>query len=111
MNPNLGVDYMTEQITRGRLDGAAARGWLAAEAAASRPRAARSHRLPSVLGGALVRLGGRLQGASRPVGPAPEPAALPARWRDRTARGGDRWLQEAPPCFPSTGNPVPSGTS
>lgn len=70
MSHNLEVGYMTEQITRGRLDGAAARGWLAAEAAASRPRTRRSDRLASVLGAAFVRLGGRLQRTARPVGAA-----------------------------------------
>jgi hypothetical protein len=68
MSHNLEVRYMTEQITRGRLDGTAARGWLAAEATASRPRTKRSDRLASVLGAAFIRLGGRLQGTARPAG-------------------------------------------
>ena len=79
MNPNLDVGYMTEQITRGRLDGAAARGWLAEEAAATRPRVARSAQPLVILGAALVRLGGRLQGTAGPAGAAADPAALPVQ--------------------------------
>ncbi len=39
MSPNLTVGYMAEQINRERLDGVAARGWLADEAATNRSRA------------------------------------------------------------------------
>ena len=79
MTPNLTVGYMAEQINRGRLDGVAARGWLAEEAAANRSRATEPALVPAILGAALVRLGERIQGNARPVGPSVDPTALPAR--------------------------------
>ncbi len=79
MTSNLTVAYMAEQIDRGRLDGVAARGWLAAAAAPSRSRAKGPARVPMVLGAALVRLGERIQGTARCAGTFTDPAALPAR--------------------------------
>jgi hypothetical protein len=79
MSANVTVGYMTEQINRGRLDGLAARGWLAEEAAASRSRAVGLPRAPEGLGVAIVRLRKRIQGTLRPAGPVADPAALPAR--------------------------------
>ena len=79
MTPNLTIGYMAAQTDRGRLDRVATHGWLADEAAATRPRVTRSARLLVLLGAALVRLGDRLQGTARPVGTVARPAALPAR--------------------------------
>ena len=79
MTPNLTVGYMAEQINRERLDGLAARGWLADEAAAKRSRATGPAQLAEILGAALIRLGERIQGTVRPVGTPADPVALPAR--------------------------------
>ena len=64
MTPNITVSYMAEQINRGRLDGLAARGWLADEAAAKRSRATGPAQASAILGAALVRLGERIQGTA-----------------------------------------------
>lgn len=66
MTPNLTVCYMAEQITRGRLDAVAARGWVAEEAAATRVRVSRAALVPILLGAAFIRLGERMQGTARP---------------------------------------------
>jgi hypothetical protein len=79
MNPNLTVGYMAEQINRGRLDGIAARGWLADEAAAKRCRATGPARAQLILGAAIIRLGEWVQGTVSPAGTMAGPAALPAR--------------------------------
>jgi hypothetical protein len=78
MNPNVTVGYMAEQINRGRLDSVAARGWLADEAA-TRSRATRPAPGLVILGAALVRLGGWIQGTARHAGTWADPAALPGR--------------------------------
>ncbi len=82
MTPNLTIGYMAEQINRGRLDGVAARGWLADEAATTRSRAPRLASVPVILGPALVRLGERIQETVRPEGTLADPAARPA-WSTR----------------------------
>ena len=79
MAPNFTLGYVAKQTTLARLDGVAARGWLAHEAVAARSRRTRSARLPVVLGAALVRLGERLQGTARPNDAAPGPDPVPAR--------------------------------
>ena len=79
MSPNLTVGYMAEQTNRGRLDGVAARGWLADEAAAARSRAARRAPVPARLGAALIRLGERIQGIAQPACTPADPVALPPR--------------------------------
>ena len=79
MASNLTVGYMAEQIHRGRLDGVAARGWLAEEAATTRSRATGPASVPTMLGAALVRLGERIQGTVRRAGTSTNPATLPAR--------------------------------
>jgi hypothetical protein len=79
MTPNLTVMYMAEQINRGRLDGVAARGWLADEAAAKRSRTTGPAQVPAMLGAALIRLGEWIQGTMRPAGIPTDPATLPAR--------------------------------
>ena len=85
MSPNLTIGYMAEQTNRGRLDGVAARGWMADEAAAIRSRSRRPTPLLATLGAALVRLSERLQGmpqtATTPVTLAHsvKAATLPAR--------------------------------
>jgi hypothetical protein len=78
MTPNLTVGYMAEQINRGRLDGVAARGWLADEAA-TRSRATRLAPVLVILGAALVRLGEWTQGTARHAGTWADSAALPGR--------------------------------
>ena len=85
MTPNLTIGYMAEQTNRGRLDGIAARGWMADEAAAIRSRSRRCAPLSGTLGAALVHLGERLQGMPQTadtsvnlVDPV-KAAALPAR--------------------------------
>jgi len=70
MNPNVTVGYMAEQIHRERLDGVAARGWLADQAAATRSRSAGSALVLASLGAALVRVGEHMQGMARSA-PAP----------------------------------------
>jgi hypothetical protein len=79
MTPNLTVGYMAEQINRERLDGVAARGWLADEAAAARVGATGPAAVSATLGAALVRLGERIQGTARRAGTLADPAALPVR--------------------------------
>ena len=79
MTPNLTVGYMAEQINRGRLDGVAARGWLADEAAATHSRATRPASVLVILGAALVRLGEWIQGTARHAGTWADSAALPGR--------------------------------
>ena len=79
MTPNLTVGYMAEQINRGRLDGLAACGWLADEAAAKRSRATGPAQAPVMLGAALIRLGEWIQGTVRPAGTPADQAALPAQ--------------------------------
>jgi hypothetical protein len=79
MSPNLTISYMAEQINRGRLDGVAARGWLADEAAAKRSRALGPAQAPVILGAALVRLGERIQGMMRPASTPVDATALRAR--------------------------------
>lgn len=79
MTSNLTVGYMAEQLNRERLDGVAARGWLADQAAATRSRATEPARARANLGAALVRLGTWLQGTARTAGAPADPAALPAR--------------------------------
>jgi hypothetical protein len=79
MSPNLTPSYMAEQINRGRLDGVAARGWLAEEAAATRSRATRPVQVPAVLGAALIRLSERIRRDARPVSPLVDPIAHAAR--------------------------------
>jgi hypothetical protein len=79
MTPNLTVGYMAEQINRGRLDGVAARGWLADEAATTSSRATRPAPVLIILGAALVRLGEWIQGTARHAGTGSDPAALPGR--------------------------------
>ena len=79
MTPNLTVGYMADQINRGRLDGAAARGWLADEAATKRSPAMGPARAQLILGAALIRLGEWIQGTARQAGTMADPAALPAR--------------------------------
>jgi hypothetical protein len=69
---------MAEQINRGRLDGVAARGCLADEAAATCPPTTRPDQMRAMLGAALVRLGGYIQGTTRPADPPANPAVLPA---------------------------------
>src|SRR5829696_3667758 len=79
MSPNLTVGYMAEQINRERLDGIASRGWLAEEAAATRPRAARPAQVPAMLGTALMRLGERVPRMSQTNEKLADPVALLAR--------------------------------
>ena len=79
MTPNLTVGLMAEQIHRERLDGVAARGWLADEAAACRSHARRSPRVAVVLGAAFVRLGERMHGTPRSTGTPVSQTAAPAR--------------------------------
>jgi hypothetical protein len=79
MISNLTVGYMAEQINRGRLDGLAARGWLADQAAATSSRATAPAQARGKLGAALVRLGTWLQGTARTADAPADPAALPAR--------------------------------
>ena len=79
MTPNLTVGYMAEQINRGRLDSLAARGSLVDEVGASRPRATGLASVPGILGAALIRLGGWLQGTVPPSAGVADPAALAAR--------------------------------
>jgi hypothetical protein len=79
MTPNLTVGYMAEQINRGRLDGVAARGWLADEAAATRSRATQPAPVLVMLGAALVGLVAWIQGTTRPAGTWADPAAVPGR--------------------------------
>jgi hypothetical protein len=79
MTPNFTVGYMAEQINRERLDGVAARGWLAEEADATRSRAAQPAQVPAMLGAALIRLGERIQGRSQTAQAQVNPAALPTR--------------------------------
>jgi hypothetical protein len=79
MTPNLTVGYMAEQINRGRLDGLAARGSLADEAAVTRSRSTRPPQWPGMLGTALVRLCESINRAARPVHAPADPTALPAR--------------------------------
>ncbi len=79
MTPNLTVGYMAEQINRGRLDGMAARSWLADQGAATGPSAMEPARLQAILGAARVRLGERLRGTAHPPGTLADPAALPTR--------------------------------
>ena len=77
MNPNLTSYYWAEQANRQRLSDQATRGWLAEEAAASRPTSNRGTRLRRATGALLVRAGTRLQGIAMP-GPVP-PVAAPAK--------------------------------
>jgi hypothetical protein len=67
MNPNLTVGYMTEQIARERLDGVAARGWLAEEAAATSTRARRRARLLAGVNALFGLLGERIGRSMRPA--------------------------------------------
>ena len=68
---------MAEQINRERLDGVAARGWLAEEAAATRSRAAPPAQVPAMLGAALIRLGERIQGVAQVADAPTDHVALP----------------------------------
>ena len=79
MSPNLTVGYMAEQINRERLDGIASRGWMAAEAAVTRSRAARPGHLPAILGAALLRLGDRIHGVVQVADAPTDYVALPAQ--------------------------------
>lgn len=79
MTPNLTIGYMAEQINRERLDGVAARGWLADEAAAKRPSAAGPAQVAEILGAALIRFGERIQGTVPSPGTSAHPGALRAR--------------------------------
>ena len=79
MSPNLTVGYMAEQTNRGRLDGVAARGWLADEAAATRSRATRPALASAMLGAALIRLGERIHGAPQVADAPTDHIALPAQ--------------------------------
>jgi hypothetical protein len=79
MTPNLTVGYMAEQINRGRLDGVAARGWLADEAAAKRSHGTGSSQVSAILGAVLVRLGERIKGISQTNCTPADPVALPVR--------------------------------
>jgi hypothetical protein len=78
MNPNLTVGYMAEQINRGRLDGVAARGWLADQAAATRSRTTGHAQALAMVGTALIRLRAWIQATVRPAGSLADPAALRA---------------------------------
>jgi hypothetical protein len=79
MNPNLTVGYMAEQTNRERLDGKAARDWLAEEAAVTRSRAARPALVPAMIGTALMRLSDRIHGAAQAADAPPDHVALPAQ--------------------------------
>ena len=79
MSPNLTVGYMAEQINRERLDGVAARGWLAEQAAATRSRVRGPAPVPAILGAALIRVGERIQGMAQSAGTPVDPTALAAR--------------------------------
>ena len=79
MSPNLTVGYMAEQINRERLDGIAARGWLAEEAAVTRSRAARPAQVPAMLGAALIRLGHRIHRVAQAADAPTDHVALPAQ--------------------------------
>jgi hypothetical protein len=79
MNPNVTVGYMAEQINRGRLNGVAARGWRADEAAATHSRSTKSAHVARRLGGALALLRELLQRPVRPVAKRTNPAAIPMR--------------------------------
>lgn len=75
MTPNLTVAYMAESIAREHLDATAARGSLAAEAAANRSTRSRVGALRWTLGAALVRAGALLQGPTNVHGVARPHAA------------------------------------
>ena len=79
MTPDLTVVFMTEQINQERLDGLAARGWLAEQAAAKRSHATGPARVAEILGAALVRLRERIQGTALRAGTLADPTALPVR--------------------------------
>jgi hypothetical protein len=79
MSPNLTIGYMAEQINRERLDGRAARGWLAEKAAVTRSRAARPAQVPAMLGTALIRLGERIHGVAHVTDAPTDHVALPAQ--------------------------------
>ena len=81
MHANLDVYYQAEQANRQLLAGRAARGWLAEEAAASRPASNRGTQLRRATGALLVRGGARLQGIAMPglVPPVAAPGGTPAR--------------------------------
>ena len=81
MHANLDVYYQAEQANRQRLAGRAARGWLAEEAAASRPASNRGTQVRRATGALLVRAGARLQGIALPgpVPPVAAPGGAPAR--------------------------------
>jgi hypothetical protein len=79
MSPNLTVGYMAEQINRERLDGVAARGWRADEAATTHSRSTKSAHIARWLRGALALLRELLQRPVRPLAKRTNPAAIPMR--------------------------------
>ncbi len=76
MTPNLTVSYMAEQVNRVRLDGVAARGWLAEQAAANCSNSTGPATAPLILGAALIRLREWIRGAVRPARTLTDPAAF-----------------------------------
>jgi hypothetical protein len=79
MSPNVTVGYMAEQINRERLDGVAARGWQADQAAASHSRRTRVAPVLANLGAALIRVGERIQGMAQSAGTPVDSTTLAAR--------------------------------
>ena len=68
MNPNLTVYSMVQAIEREQLDAEAARGHLAAEAAAHRPAGSLVRRLRWIAGTALVQVGALRRGSAKDTG-------------------------------------------